>query len=105
MLSDTIVINMETIKLELDEKKQGAFNLYVDNKKLGEMIVRVRPHLLIVYHTGVEPEAEGKGYAKKLLKEMTSYVRTNNLMVLPVCPYVSSQFKKYPDEYVDIWKK
>ena len=96
---------METIKLELDEKKHGAFNLYVDNKKLGEMTVSIKPDLLTVYHTGVEPEAEGKGYAKKLLDEMTSYVRTNNLMVLPLCPYVHAQFKRHPDEYQDIWKK
>lgn len=96
---------METIKLELDEKKHGAFNLYVDDKKLGEMTVSIKPDLLTVYHTGIEPEAEGKGYAKKLLDEMTSYVRANNLMVLPLCPYVHAQFKKHLDEYQDIWKK
>nr|WP_294785757.1 GNAT family N-acetyltransferase [uncultured Flavobacterium sp.] len=96
---------METIKLELNEKKHGAFNLYVDGKKQGEMIVSIQPDLLTVYHTGVEPEAEGKGYAKKLLDEMTSYVRANNLMVLPLCPYVHAQFKKHPEEYQDIWKK
>ncbi|MET0946295.1 MAG: GNAT family N-acetyltransferase, partial [Flavobacterium sp.] len=67
---------METIKLELNEKKHGAFNLYVDDKKLGEMTVSIKDDVLTVYHTGVEPEAEGKGYAKKLLEEMTSYVRS-----------------------------
>ncbi|KQO28665.1 acetyltransferase [Flavobacterium sp. Leaf82] len=96
---------METIKLELDEKKHGAFNLYVDDKKQGEMTLSIKPDVLTVYHTGVEPEAEGKGYAKKLLNEMTSYARANNLMVLPLCPYVHAQFKKNPEEYKDIWKK
>ena len=96
---------MENIKLELDEKKHGAFNLYVDEKKLGEMTASLKDDLLTVYHTGVEPEAEGKGYAKKLLEEMVSYVRANNLMVLPLCPYVHAQFKKHPEEYQDIWKK
>lgn len=96
---------METIKLELDEKKHGAFNLYVDTKKLGEMTVSIKDDLLTVYHTGVEPEGEGKGYAKMLLNEMTSYVRAHSMMVLPLCPYVHAQFKKNPDEYQDIWKK
>ena len=96
---------METIKLELDEKKHGAFNLYVEDKKQGEMTVSIKDDVLTVYHTGVEPEAEGKGYAKKLLEEMTSYVRSNNMMVLPLCPYVHAQFKRHPDEYQDIWKK
>lgn len=96
---------METIKLELDEKKHGAFNLYVDGKKQGEMTVSIKPDLLTVYHTGVEPEAEGKGYAKKLLEEMVSYVHANNLMVLALCPYVHAQFTRHPEEYQDIWKK
>ena len=96
---------MENIKLELDEKKHGAFNLYVDGKKLGEMTASLKDDLLTVYHTGVEPEAEGKGYARKLLEEMVSYVRANKLMVLPLCPYVHAQFKKHPEEYQDIWKK
>ncbi|OXA89950.1 GNAT family N-acetyltransferase [Flavobacterium hercynium] len=96
---------MEAIKLELDEKKHGAFNLYVDTKKLGEMTVSIKDDLLTVYHTGVEPEGEGKGYAKMLLNEMTSYVRAHNMVVLPLCPYVHAQFKKNPEEYQDIWKK
>jgi len=96
---------METIKLELDHKKHGAFNLYVDQKKLGEMTVSIKPDLLIAYHIGVEREAEGKGYAKKLFDEMISYVRANNLKVLPLCPYVQAQFSKHPQEYDDIWKK
>lgn len=96
---------METIKLELNEKKHGAFNIYDEGKKLGEMIISIKDDLLTVYHTGVEPEAEGKGFAKKLLEEMTNYVRKNKMMVLPLCPYVHAQFKRHPDEYADIWKK
>ena len=96
---------METIKLELDPKKHGAFNLYVEEKKRGEMTVSIKDDLLTVYHTGVEPEAEGKGFAKKLLKEMTRYARENNMKVVPLCPYVHAQFKKRPDEFADIWKK
>lgn len=96
---------MELIKLELDTKRHGAFNLYVEEKKLGEMTVSIKDDVLTVYHTGVEPEAEGKGYAKLLLNKMTTYVRENNMKVLPLCPYVHAQFKKNPEEYQDIWKK
>ena len=95
---------METIKLELDGKKHGAFNVYEDGKKLGEMTVSIKDDLLTVYHTGVEPEAEGRGFAKKLLEEMTAYVREHKMMVRPLCPYVHAQFKRRPDEYADIWK-
>lgn len=96
---------MEPIKLELDKKQHGAFNVYEEDKKMGEMTVSIKGDLLTVYHTGVEPEAEGKGFAKKLLEEMTAYARENKMMVLPLCPYVHAQFKRRPDEYTDIWKK
>lgn len=96
---------MEIIKLELDEKKQGAFNLYVDGKKLGEMVISIEQNLLTVYHTEVEPEAKEKGFAKKMLTEMTDYARKNNLMVDALCPYVHAQFNRHPDEYKDIWKR
>lgn len=93
---------MEIIKLELDKKKHGAFNLYIDDKKLGEMIVSIKDDLLIVYHTEVDPGAEGKGYAKKLMDEIASYAHTNNLMVLFLYPYVHAQFRNIP---INIWKK
>jgi len=96
---------MEIIKLELDEKKHGAFNLYIDDKKRSEMMVSIKDDLLIVYHTGVDPDAEGKGYAKKLMEEIASYVHTNNLMVLSLYPYRHAQFRKHTDEYLDIAKK
>jgi len=96
---------MTEIKLELNEKNHGAFNLYEDGKKLGEMVISVAGSLLTVYHTEVAAEAEGKGYAKLLLDAMTAHARENKLMVLPLCPYVHAQFKRHPDEYNDIWQK
>ena len=96
---------MTDIKLELDEKKHGAFNLYEDDKKLGEMVVSIKENVLTVYHTEVDPEAGGKGFAKLLLDTMTTYVRENKLMVKPLCPYVHAQFKRHPEEYNEIWLK
>jgi uncharacterized protein len=96
---------MTTIKLELNEKKHGAFNLYEDDKKLGQMEISITTGLLTVYHTEVLPEAEGKGYARQLLASMVAYARENKLQVNALCPYVLAQFKRHPDEYADIWQK
>lgn len=96
---------MAEIKLELDERLHGAFNLYEESNKIGEMVVSVKDDVLTVYHTEVAESAAGKGYAKELLNTMVAYVRENNLKVRPLCPYVHAQFKKHPDEYNDIWLK
>ncbi|GAB4023951.1 GNAT family N-acetyltransferase [Spirosoma koreense] len=96
---------MADIKLELNEKKHGAFNLYEANEKIGEMVVSISGSNLTVFHTEVIPAAEGKGYAKQLLDEMVAYVRANHLNVTPLCPYVLAQFRRHPDQYTDIWNQ
>jgi predicted GNAT family acetyltransferase len=96
---------MANIKLELDERLHGAFNLYEESNKIGEMVISVKGSTLTVYHTEVAESAAGKGYAKELLNAMVAYVRENNFMVRPLCPYVHAQFKNHPDEYNSIWLK
>ena len=96
---------MTEIKLVLDEKRHGFFNLYENDTKIGEMVISVTDTVLTVYHTEIDPSAEGKGYAKVLLDHLVNYSREHNLMVRPLCPYVHAQFKKHPELYTDIWIK
>lgn len=96
---------MEEIKLDLNTKGHGHFNILDNKKLLGKMEIGISGNDLTVYHTEVLPEAEGKGLAKKLLKAMVDYARKNNLKVIPLCPYVFAQFKRHSDEYSDVWKK
>lgn len=95
---------MATVDFITTGTNEGAFTLYEQEKKIGEMVVSIFGDYLTVYHTQVIPEAEGKGYAKQLLDAMVAYVRKNKLRVIPLCPYVLAQFKQNPDAYADIWK-
>lgn len=96
---------MTTIKLELDAKRHGGFNLYEDNLKIGEMVVSFSDTALTVYHTEVDESASGKGYAKLLLDTMIAEAKQKGIKVIPLCPYVHAQFKKHPEEYNSIWLK
>ncbi|GEP52196.1 hypothetical protein FNO01nite_28680 [Flavobacterium noncentrifugens] len=96
---------MATVKLELNEKNHGGFNLYENDLKIGEMVISISNNELTVYHTEVDEAYAGQRLAKVLLDEMVSYVRANALKVIPLCPYVFAQFKRHPDEFTDIWKK
>ena len=95
---------MSDVKLELNDKKRGAFIISDGDKQLGETVVSLMDDNLTVYHTEVAPEAEGKGLAKKMLQAMVDYSRKNKLKVIPLCPYVHAQFKRHPDEYADLWQ-
>jgi len=96
---------MATVKLELNEKNQGGFNLYQNDLKIGEMAISISSDELTVYHTEVDEAFAGQSLAKVLLDEMVAYVRANMLKVIPLCPYVFAQFKRHPDEFADIWKQ
>ncbi|HYK56079.1 MAG TPA: GNAT family N-acetyltransferase [Flavisolibacter sp.] len=96
---------MDDVTLQLNEKGHGGFYIREDGKQIGEMVISVSGRNLTVYHTEVAPEAEGRGFAKKLLNAMTEYARKNGLKVIPLCPYVHAQFKRHGEEYADIWNR
>lgn len=48
---------------------------------------------IIIDHTEVEPEYNGKGIGKKLLYKIVEMAREKNLKILPLCPYANTMFK------------
>lgn len=94
---------MENIKLELDSKNIGQFIITAEGEKLGEMDILISGGTLTVFHTEVLPKVEGKGLAKKLFESMVNYARKNNLKVVALCPFIFAQFKRNPQQYIDIW--
>lgn len=94
---------MDEVVLRLNPKNHGAFYIMHDGEQMGEMVISIADNVLTAYHTEVEPKAEGKGLAKKLLEGMVAYAREHQLKVLPLCAYVHAQFKRHPEEYADIW--
>jgi predicted GNAT family acetyltransferase len=96
---------MDDIQLILNEHQRGGFYIQDAGTPLGKMEIGISDKKLTVYHTEVDPSAEGKGLAKQLLAAMVAYARQNQLQVIPLCPFVNAQFRRHPDEYADIWYK
>jgi uncharacterized protein len=96
---------MADIELNLGPGGRGTLDLSVDGAKKGEMLIQRSGDSLTVYHTEVDAEESGKGYAKELLTELVRYAGQENLKIVPLCPYVLAQFKRHPAEYADVWQK
>jgi len=94
---------MSEIRFESNSKDIHSFSLYTENKKVGEMMVRISPELLTVYHTIVDSDQQGKGFGKQLLSYMAAYARQHGLKVMPLCKYVRAQFQSHIQLYGDIW--
>jgi len=96
---------MNEIVLKLDENGKGAFLLDGEDDRLAEMVIGISGNNLTVYHTRVSDQLKGQGIAGKLLSTMVAYVREHKLKVIALCPYVSAQFKRHPEQYQDIWNQ
>ncbi|RYF25294.1 MAG: N-acetyltransferase [Flavobacteriales bacterium] len=94
---------MDKPTLVLDKNGQGAFVIMDGDEQVAEMVLKVDEQQLIVYHTEVAQQAEGKGLAKEMLNAMVAYARENKLKVVPLCPYVHAQFKRHPADFADLW--
>jgi predicted GNAT family acetyltransferase len=93
------------IELRLDSENKGGFYIEDNNRVIARMEISVQGGRLIVYHTEVDEDLKGLNLGKKLLGEMVTYARKNNLKVFPYCPYVHAQFRRYPELYGDVWLK
>jgi predicted GNAT family acetyltransferase len=48
-------------------------------------------------HTEVPHQLEGKGIASALAKFALEYAKTNNLKVLPLCPFIYTYISRHPE--------
>ena len=55
---------------------------------------------IILVHTQVPSEMEGRGIGGKLAQAGLNYARDNNLKAVPLCPFVASYVNRHP-EYED----
>ena len=73
----------------------GEFLLSVEGREAGELTYRRRSDSLVVFsHTGVRPEFEGQGWARKLFDAAVAWARETGTKVESTCSYSSSQFQR-----------
>jgi uncharacterized protein len=52
---------------------------------------------LFLIHTEVPPAFEGKGEGSAIVKKALQYAKDNNYKIVPICPFVQSYLKRYPE--------
>ncbi|KIO51899.1 GNAT family N-acetyltransferase [Flavobacterium hibernum] len=83
---------------QTNDTKRGNFEAIEDGKEAGKMTYTwAGDSKFIIDHTEVSPDFNGKGVGKKLLMAAVEYARTNDLKIIPLCPFAKSVFDKTPD--------
>ena len=74
-----------------------------ENQAIGKITYERGTHgELFVPHTEVRPAYEGCGYAGQLLDALVAYAKSENVKVVPICPYVVRAFRKNPAKYAAV---
>jgi len=85
-----------TVNIEFNEKK-GNFNITSEDKKVAIMtFVFAGPNKIIIDHTEVSPEFEGKGLGKKLVEKAVEVAREKKWTIVPLCPFAKKTFDRNP---------
>jgi predicted GNAT family acetyltransferase len=83
-----VVNNTETSRFEVKLDSHTAFAEY-----------RLKPGQIVLPHTVVPPEFEGRGVASALARAAFGYAREAGLKVVPTCPFMSAWVKKHPEQH------
>jgi predicted GNAT family acetyltransferase len=85
-----------------NDGKRGAFFIEDEGKEIALMhYTFAGPAKMIIDHTEVNPEYEGKGLGRKLVKAGVDYAREQHIKILPLCPFAKKVFDITPD-YADV---
>ena len=61
----------------------------------------VGEHSILIKHTEIKPEFEGKGYGSELVRRMLDDVRRQGKTVIPICPYAMNFIRRHR-EFLDV---
>ena len=81
---------------------KGMFYVENDGNILAEMTYSMpSAEKMIIEHTEVSDELKGQNVGYQLVHTAVEYARTNNVKIVPLCPFANAVFKNKP-EYADV---
>ena len=87
-MSDTDVI---------DNEAAHRFELVVDGH-LAELVYRREADRLVLVHTGVPDDLEGRGLGGRLVRAARAAAAADGSTIVPSCPFARGWLEKHPDE-------
>ncbi len=79
-------------RFELEINGQTAFIDYTFKKSTNQ---------IFLVHTEVPQALRGSGYGERLVKDTLDIIRSKELKIVPLCPFVVTYLKRHKD-YLDI---
>lgn len=80
-----------------DAPEAKRFEARVDGKLAGFIQYQVRPDAVVLVHTQVLDEFEGKGVGSVLVRRVLDDIRARDGKIIPTCPFVAEYIRRHPD--------
>jgi hypothetical protein len=94
-------ITQDPIRIIFEAANQQS-HAYDGDKPIGECQYNVdRTGNWVIMHTGVRPEYNGRGIAKRLVECIIDAARERDAKIIPVCSY-AQRMMSGKDEYKDV---
>lgn len=74
----------------------GRFEAWVEERRC-ELDYRMQGSIMLITHTGVPRQLEGRGIAAQLVQHALRWARGQGLRVQPQCSYVSAYMRRHPE--------
>jgi uncharacterized protein len=84
-----------------DNPAELQYELRDGGEVVGMIRYRREPGAIALVHTDVDPDLEGTGAAGELVEGALLDLRSRDLRVIPICPYVRSWIGRHP-AYADL---
>lgn len=84
-----------------DNPGEARYEIRVEGELLGFVAYRLRPGLIALTHTQIDPRLEGHGAGSRLARAALDDARARGLAVLPFCPFIDGWIARHA-EYVDL---
>ncbi len=80
----------------IDNTDASRFELRADGR-LAELVYRIRGDRLVLLHTGVPLELEGRGIAGRLVTAAVDRADREGLTLVPLCPFARDWLERHPE--------
>jgi uncharacterized protein len=92
----------ETLEVSVaDNPAKRRYEAHVDGALAGSVSYQERPGGLVLIHTEVADEFEGRGVGSRLVAAVLDDMRTRGLSVTPHCRFAAAYIQRHP-EYADL---
>jgi predicted GNAT family acetyltransferase len=87
-----------------DNPAASRYEARIGDRLLGIVDYELDPagEAIVLVHTEVLPDAEGRGVGSRLAKTALEDVRRRGLRLTVDCPFIGAYLKRHPGEYADL---